>query len=172
MTIRLERLTLPMFEALAAGDVSAAEHLLGVPVPAEFAAQIDIWAYMITLLAGQPENEDWVMQAVVADDVVIGNAGFKGAPAARQVEIGYRISSAHRRRGHAVAAVRVLLDRLEAEPDVDTVVATIDPVNTASIAVVTASGFEPDGDRQHARWGRQLVFRRDVGSGVTRPADG
>jgi ribosomal-protein-alanine N-acetyltransferase len=172
VTVRLEHLTLPVFEALAAGDVASAERGLGLPLPAEFAAQVDIWAYMITLLAGRPENEDWVMQAVVADDVVIGNAGFKGAPVARQVELGYRISSAHRRRGHAVAAVRLLLDRLEREPGVDTVVAAIDPVNTASVAVVTASGFEPDGDRQHPRWGRQLVFRRDVDSGATRSADG
>jgi ribosomal-protein-alanine N-acetyltransferase len=164
VTVRLQRLTLPAFEALAGGDVAAAEHIVGLALPAEFAAQTDIWAYMITLLAGHPENDDWVMQAVVHDGAAIGNAGFKGAPDAGQVELGYRISSTHRRHGHAASAVRLLLDRAEREPDVETVIATIDPTNEASIAVATASGFTPDGDRMHPRWGRQLVFRHDVRS--------
>jgi ribosomal-protein-alanine N-acetyltransferase len=167
VTVRLQRLTLPAFEALAGGDVAAAEHIVGLALPAEFAAQTDIWAYMITLLAEHPENDDWVMQAVVHDGVAIGNAGFKGAPDAGQVELGYRISSTHRRHGHAASAVRLLLDRAEREPDVETVIATIDPANEASIAVATASGFTPDGDRMHPRWGRQLVFRHDVRSPPT-----
>lgn len=159
MTVRLVHLSLPAFEALVAGDVREAERLVGLTIPAEFAAQLDIWAYMVTLLADRPENRDWVMRAVVHDDVVIGNAGFKGAPQAGRVELGYRISSTHRRRGHALAAVRLLLDRAAREPDVDTVVAMIDPANAASIAVATGAGFVPDGDRIHPRWGRQLVFR-------------
>lgn len=160
MTLRLATLTLPAFEALVVGDVTEAGHLTGLSIPAEFAAQVDIWAYMVTLLADRPENRAWVMSAVVHDDVVVGNAGFKGAPIEGCVELGYRISSAHRRRGHAVGAVRLLLARAEREPDVASVMATIHPANDASIAVVTKSGFVPDGDRIHPRWGRQLVFRQ------------
>jgi RimJ/RimL family protein N-acetyltransferase len=157
---------LATFVALVDGDTEAAARLMGLPVPAEFAAQVDIWAFMVTLLSGGPENEHsenehWVMRAVVHDDVIVGNAGFKGAPDGGRVELGYRISSTHRRRGFAAAAVELLLDRAWAEPAVDTVIATIDPANVASIGVVTKAGFVASGDRIHPRWGRQLVYAHD-----------
>jgi ribosomal-protein-alanine N-acetyltransferase len=157
--LRLVPLTPAVFHALAGGDVASAEDLLGLPVPDDFAGTVDIWAFMLRLLEQHPANADWAMRAVVVgSDTIVGNAGFKGAPAAGQVELGYRISPGHRRRGHAVHAVRLLLDHARREPTVDRVIARIAPENHASVRVVTAAGFVPDGQWTSPRWGRQLQY--------------
>lgn len=159
MNLRLVDLPMPVLLALRDGDSPTAERLLSLPIPAEFAAHTDIWTFMISLLDGRPGNATWTMNALVRDDEIVGNAGFKGAPDERgEVELGYSILTAHRRQGLAVAATRLLLERAEREPTVTRVLATIDPGNAASIGVVTKAGFRPDGDHMHPRWGRQLRF--------------
>ncbi|MFC5677538.1 GNAT family N-acetyltransferase [Aeromicrobium endophyticum] len=158
MTVRLQPLDPQAFRALEAGDRVVAEQLIGAPVPDEFQAPVEIWTFMLRLLRDDPAHADWLMNAVVAEGVIVGNAGFKGAPVDGQVELGYRISSAHRRRGLAVVAVTLLLDRARHEPLVDRVIARIAPDNEASVGVVTKAGFVPDGEWMHPRWGRQLQF--------------
>ena len=163
MTVRLVDLPLPVLYALRDGDVDTAASILGLEIPTEFAGHVEIWAFMITLLEGKPFNEGWTMNAIVRDGIIVGNAGFKGAPdAAGDVELGYTVLTAHRRQGIAVAATRLLIRRCVAEPSVTGLYATINPDNAASIATITAAGFAPAGDRIHERWGRQLVFRHDL----------
>lgn len=162
MTIRLLRLPPTVFSALLGGDTATAEHLVGLPIPTEFAETIDIWRYMLELVTTDPLNAGWLMQAVVNDDVIVGNAGFKGAPTAGVVELGYRITPDNRRRGIACAAVNLLLDEAREHPDVDAVIARISPDNDASVGVVTSTGFTQVEDHQHPRWGRQLQFRHDL----------
>jgi ribosomal-protein-alanine N-acetyltransferase len=163
VSLRLVDLPLPTLLALRAEDVPTAERLVGLPLPAEFAGQQDIWAYMITLLDGRPENAGWTMNALVRDDEVVGNAGFKGAPDEEgEVELGYGILTPHRRQGLAVAAAGLLVERAVREPSVTRVLATIRPDNLASVGVITKAGFEPDGDWINPRWGRQLRFVRCV----------
>ena len=158
MTVRLARIEPQAFRALRAGDRVLAEQLIGAPVPDEFQAPVEIWAFMLRLLDDDPANADWLMNAVLVDGVIAGNAGFKGAPVDGQVELGYRITSSHRRRGVAVVAVTLLLERACHEPDVDRVIARISPDNAASVGVVTKAGFLPDGEWMNPRWGRQLQF--------------
>lgn len=159
MNVRLVALPLPVLLALRDGDIPTAERLIGLPVPAEFAEQTDIWTFMVALLDGRPDNASWTMSALVRDDEIVGNAGFKGAPDEHgEVELGYSVLTAHRRQGLAVTAARLLLERAEREPSVTRVLATIDPDNAASIGVITKAGFSPDGDHIHPRWGRQLRF--------------
>ena len=162
MTLRLVQLSLPVFEALAAEKVDEAERLTGLTMSEWFAERLEIWHYMITLLDGRPENADWLMQAVVLGDDVIGNAGFKGAPHDAQVELGYSIAPEHRRRGHASTVVGLLLDRAQRDGQIDRVIARIDPDNQASIGVVTKAGFVPDGDYLSPRSGLQLQFAHPV----------
>lgn len=163
MNVRLVDLPLPVLIALRDGDLDTAEQHLGLAIPADFAANVNIWKFMIGLLNGRPANEGWTMSALVRDGVIVGNAGFKGAPNEEgEVELGYFVLEAHRRQGLAVAAARLLIERAKREPSVSCVFATIAPDNAASIAVITAAGFAPAGDRIHERWGRQLVFRHDL----------
>jgi ribosomal-protein-alanine N-acetyltransferase len=159
VSVRIIDLPLPVMLALRDGDVTTAERMVGLPIPAEFAAQTDIWNFMVTLLDGRPENATWTMHALVRGDEIVGNAGFKGAPDEHgEIELGYRILTDHRRQGLALAAAHLMLARAEHEPSVTRVLATISPDNAASIGVITKAGFTPDGDRIHPRWGRQLRF--------------
>ncbi|MFI5426452.1 GNAT family N-acetyltransferase [Aeromicrobium sp. UC242_57] len=158
MTTRLLRLPPAVFTSLAAEDPATAERVLGLPVPAEFAGTTDIWRFMDALVTADTQNADWAMQAVLEDGVIVGNAGFKGAPAGGTVELGYRISSQYRRRGLAVSAVALLLDEARRDARVDLVIARISPDNFASIGVITRSGFNRLEDHQHPRWGRQVQF--------------
>jgi RimJ/RimL family protein N-acetyltransferase len=160
MSVSLVPITPAAFRALESGDLEAAERLVGLPVPDEFWAPVEIWRFMLVLAAERPDNTAWLMNAVVADGGIVGNAGFKGAPAGGEVELGYRISPSHRRRGHAASAVSLLLDRARRERHVDRVIARIDPANIASIGVVTAAGFVADGEHTSPRSGRQLQFVR------------
>lgn len=166
--LRLMALSPAVFEALAVGSRSAAEDLTGLAMSSWFAGRVEIWRYMLTLLEGRPDNAGWLMQAVVlGSDEVIGNAGCKGAPIDSTTEIGYSIDPRYRRRGHASTAVDLLLQRASAHPDVERVIARIDPSNTASIGVVTKAGFVPDGTFDSPRSGRQLQFLRHTPSHVT-----
>lgn len=162
MNVRLAVLTPATFRALAAGDLASAERQIGLPIPQAFAEALDIWRFMIALADEQPANADWLMRAVVADEVIVGNAGFKGAPVDGQAELGYRIVPEHRRRGLALAAVGLLVDHARSTPGLDRVIARIAPDNQASVRVVTAAGFVPDGDHLSPRWGRQLQFARQT----------
>jgi RimJ/RimL family protein N-acetyltransferase len=159
VSLRVVDLPLPVMLALRDGETATAERLIGLPVPPEFAAQTDIWNFMVTLLDGRPENATWTMHALVHDDEIMGNVGFKGAPDEHgEIELGYRILTAHRRQGLALAAAGLMVARAQREPAVTRVLATISPDNVASIGVITKAGFTPDGDRMHPRWGRQLRF--------------
>lgn len=163
MNVRLVHLPQPVLLALRDGDVRTAETAVGLPIPDEFARQTDIWRLMLERLSERPENAGWTMQALVRDDEIVGNAGFKGAPDDDGVaEIGYGILTTHRRQGLAVAACRLLLDRAVQEPAVRQVIAIVNPDNAASLAVIDRAGFRPDGERVHNRWGRQLRFAWSV----------
>lgn len=162
MSVRLVDIPLHVFEALRDGDAATARGHLGLDIPPDFLAANDVWTFM-SGLRSDPANVGWTMNAIVRDGVIVGNAGFKGAPTDGVVELGYTVLEAHRRQGIAVAATRLLVERGEREPAVSRVIAAINPDNTASIAVVVAAGFDPAPDRIHPRWGRQLIFGKDVG---------
>ena len=162
MSLHLARLTMPVFEALAAEKVAEAERLTGLTMSPWFAERVEIWHYMISLLDGRPDNADWLMQAVVMDDAAIGNAGFKGAPIDGQVELGYSIAPELRRRGYASEVVRLLLDRAAQDARIDRVIARINPDNAPSLGVVAKAGFVPDGDYVSPRSGLQLQFAHPI----------
>ncbi|KQV74125.1 hypothetical protein ASC61_03365 [Aeromicrobium sp. Root344] len=162
MTLHLVRLTLPVFEALAAEKVTEAEQLTGLTMGPWFAERVEIWHYMISLLEGRPDNADWLMQAVVMHGAAIGNAGFKGAPLDGQVELGYSIAPELRRRGYASQVVRLLLERAAQDARVDRVIARINPDNAASLGVIAKAGFVPDGDHLSAKAGLQLQFAHPI----------
>lgn len=153
MTVRLIDLTVPILEALAGGEVTSAEAALRVAVPPDFAAETGKWEFFA--------SSGWPIHAVVRDDTIVGDAGFKGAPdSAGAVEIGYAILEPQRRRGYATAAVRLLLDIAAAEPNARLVRAVINPDNAASIAVVTRTGFTQHGEVMDPQEGRHLLFTR------------
>jgi len=79
------------------------------------------------------------------DQAIVGSCGFKNAPAAGCIEIGYGVSPSCRRQGAATAAVDALLGLAFATEEVDQVLAQVNLDNEASTRVVQKLNFENSG---------------------------
>ncbi|MFG3709259.1 GNAT family N-acetyltransferase [Micromonospora sp. NPDC047670] len=73
--------------------------------------------------------------------LVVGSVGLFWPPGDGTVEIGYGIVPSRRGRGYAPEATRALAEFALAAPDVDTVVATVELSNPASVRVLEKAGF-------------------------------
>jgi RimJ/RimL family protein N-acetyltransferase len=82
-----------------------------------------------------------------ADGTALGGVGFHGPPAAGEVEIGDDLTVSGRGGGWATDAARALCRWALGQPEVDRVVATTEPGNTASQAVLGRVGFRRVADR-------------------------
>jgi RimJ/RimL family protein N-acetyltransferase len=87
---------------------------------------------------------------VEVDGAVAGEVGLVGPGLLRpgaSVEIGWWVGPAHRGRGLATRAVRLVAAWAVEELDRPVLEAVCDPANPASAAVARRAGFTPDGDR-------------------------
>lgn len=82
----------------------------------------------------------------VADGQIVGGCGFKGAPVASRVEIGYAVAPTARRQGAATAAVGALLN-IAFQSGASAVLAEVAQENVASARVVESAGFHIHGER-------------------------
>ncbi len=78
--------------------------------------------------------------------VVVGDAGFKGAPKNGEVEVGYGIEEPFRGKGFAEEAVRALIGWAFSQNGVDLVSAETAPENAASQHILHKLGFVPAGE--------------------------
>ncbi len=91
----------------------------------------------------------------VADRRIVGGCGFKGAPIASRVEIGYAVAPTARRQGAATAAVVKLLN-IAFQSGASEVLAEVAQDNVASARVVESAGFHRHGERIDEE-GEQLI---------------
>ena len=166
---RLVRLPTDAVDALAAGDLRTAQDAVGDDLRlTSFLVTPGcrrVWAYRSRQLTRTRSDATWVTRLVVAPSgEVVGRAGFHGAPEGGTVEIGYEIDPAHRRRGHARAALRILLDVARRETGVLTLRATISPDNEASRALVEAHGLVVTGEQWDEEDGLETIFEVGVGA--------
>jgi RimJ/RimL family protein N-acetyltransferase len=90
------------------------------------------------------------------DQIAIGGAGFHGPPDAGTVEIGYDLSESGRGAGWATDAARALCRWALGQPGVSVVLATTEPGNRASQAVLERVGFTRTADRGEL-WSYELT---------------
>ena len=105
-----------------------------------------------------PGSVTWLV--LDAGGAIVGEAGTKAGPdAGGAVEIGYGLAGPTRGRGLGTQAVSALIDWLGTEPDVQRIVAHVEPTNVASRRLLERLGFTVvavvDDD--------ELRYERDVG---------
>lgn len=151
------------FEALAAGDLAAANAASPVPLTAHFAGPDwrSVWERRRRQTVADPASAAWVTGVIWDEDRELagGRAGYHGPPdAAGMVEIGYAVDPEHRRRGYARAALEALLARAAREPEVHTVRVTISPDNEAPYRLAAQYGFTEVGEQWDDEDGREIIY--------------
>jgi RimJ/RimL family protein N-acetyltransferase len=94
--------------------------------------------WLDSMIGSPPElSDDFV---VTLDGRVIGKFGAWRLP-----EFGFILSPDHWGRGYAAEAMAAFLDNVFARPDVDHLIADVDPDNCASLALLARHGFTETG---------------------------
>jgi RimJ/RimL family protein N-acetyltransferase len=124
----------------------------------DFPTEVDVVLARLTLAADVTPtawSAPWLM---VSDGVVVGMLGFKGAPRAGQIEVGYGVAPSCQGRGVATAALRALLDLIRMERLV--VRADTAAWNLASQGVLRRLGFVETGRSSSLEDGELINWQR------------
>lgn len=103
--------------------------------------------YTIDRLTENPDQHEWwgyfvLLRSSDSDRTLIGCVGYKGPPDGNgTVEVGYGITSEHRRKGYATEATMALIHRAFADSRVQRVAVETMPELIPSIGVVDKCGF-------------------------------
>ncbi|MFF1694810.1 GNAT family N-acetyltransferase [Streptomyces sp. NPDC058257] len=112
-------------------------------------------AEMITkAYASGVHRPEWGMFALVRveDEITVGGMGFHGPPDEEGVaEVGYDLAVGARGRGYASEALVSLSEWALARPGASSLLAIVEPENTASQAVVARAGYVRVSDREDLR---------------------
>lgn len=165
--VRIVPLSSPVFHALAAGDLAAADGLAPVPLTPYLAGPQcrSVWRMRAEQCDRDPGDAAWVT-GIIWDERegrAVGRAGYHGPPdPGGTVEIGYAVDPADRRRGYARAALRALIDRAARETSVRRVRLSIRPDNLASYALAGQFGFVKVGEQWDDEDGLEYVYEIDA----------
>lgn len=162
----------PLLAALAHGTLAEAQSLDASITPYIVSPECTgVWKMRVAQLEREPADAIWVTRLLVlessnggAQGTVVGRAGFHGRPDDERgmVEVGYSIDPLHRRRGHARAALEILLAVARADERVTVVRASVGPWNEASRALVVGFGFVEVGEQWDEEDGREIVYELGV----------
>lgn len=156
-------------DALISGDAAALFAYRGDPEVARYQgwqpASLDEAAEWIEALATEPAPGHWWQRAIRLRDSgeLIGDLGL-GMPAEDKggVELGITIAPAHQGQGYAGEALRAALDWAFAR-GANRATASVDPRNTASVALLCSLGMRQEAHFRESYWLRgewadDLVF--------------
>lgn len=163
--IRFVALSPAVLTALIDGDLAAASKAAGAPLTPFLLDESWLWRVRREQIDRDPASADWIARAAVAEPagIVVGHAGFHGPPDDEGVvEVAYSVDPAHRRKGYAKQMLRLLLQRVDADPAVTAVRASIRPDNVGSRATIAGFGFKKVGEQWDPQDGLEDVFLRSA----------
>lgn len=163
---RVEKATLPWFEALTVGDDTFTARF-GIPVVEGWAVFPEAIPQVLDQLRAGGDT-GWGTHLFFDDDgALVGFGGWKGPPIDGVAELGYAVAPTRRGRGIATAAVEELL-AMARESGVRLVVAHTLPEESPSTSVLTRAGFsrvgvvpDPDGGVDGMVWRWELAVVGD-----------
>jgi RimJ/RimL family protein N-acetyltransferase len=163
--LELVSMSVPFMEALERYDLEAAEREIGATVPAWMPGELENFLrFRLAQLAVDPSIRIWLGRVMVLTEAggarhVIGSLGFHGPPDEQgRLEVGYSVDPARRRQGYAIESVRALFDWAHATFGIGRFIASISPINAASLALAAQLGFEQVGEQMDEIDGLELVF--------------
>jgi RimJ/RimL family protein N-acetyltransferase len=145
--------------------LGGAQEVAGYRVPPGGVAETVVLEILRTVCVRLSAQHDRGSYMMVADGTVVGLCGYKAAPLAGTVEIGYGVAEAFRRQGFATSSLALLLERASGDPAVSLVIAHTVPDNHASRRVLERNRFVMTGAVQDPedglvlRWIRPLQTR-------------
>ena len=151
--------------ALIQGDLVRAGEEAGTPLSPFLVDEAWLWRVRRDDIARNPDAAQWVARAVLDAETgqVVGHGGFHGPPDENgTVEIAYSVDPAFRLRGYARAMVTALLARVDADPRVNAVRASIRPDNKGSLATIAKFGFRKIGEQWDPEDGLEHVFLKEL----------
>jgi ribosomal-protein-alanine N-acetyltransferase len=163
----LFQLPLPVLTALANGDLDTANSLSKLELTPYLISPecTGVWKMRRDQVELDPLDAVWVTRLVIDSETkaVVGRAGFHGPPNENgMVEVGYSIDTAERRKGHAKAALNILLDVARRDERIKVVRASVRPDNIASRSLIDKAGFREVGDQWDEEDGLEIVLEISV----------
>lgn len=166
----LEPITLPLVEAVFAGDRPQLETIARARVPAAWPGRALVeraFSSSLEAIRGDPDKRLWGDRLILTTDgdagdrLLVGSVVFHGLPEDGVAEVGYGVEESWQRKGIATEATRACVEWALAQPGIRGVTATTPPWHVASIRVLERSGFTRVGTEEHEILGEVLRFTRD-----------
>jgi [ribosomal protein S5]-alanine N-acetyltransferase len=142
--LRLINSSEEILEKVLSGDDALEKHL-NVTIPeswTEFGAAP--FQYALDRIKNHPEDSVWWswLPILEAENILIGNCGYKGRPKDGMVEIGYEVARLYREQGFATEIGTALIENAFSDSNVNTVQAHTLAEENASVKVLRKCGFQ------------------------------
>jgi ribosomal-protein-alanine N-acetyltransferase len=163
----LVQLQLPLLTALSNGDLNSAQAVSENQLTPYIISPScrAVWKMRLAQIEANPADALWVTRLVIDAEAgaVVGRAGFHGPPDENgMVEVGYSIDPNERRKGHARAALTILLDVARRDEKVKVVRASVRPDNVASRSLIDQHGFKEVGEQWDDVDGLEIILEVSV----------
>lgn len=167
----LIQVTIPLLKKLVDGDLEIAQRLSSNKLTPYLTGPecIPVWKRRLTQIEASPADAPWVTRLIKDNytGALVGRAGFHGPPDERgMIEVGYSIDPEVRRKGHAKAALQILLDVARRNERVKVLRASVGSENVASRGLVDQLGFEVVGKQWDDEDGLEIVLELPVDGSV------
>ena len=159
-----------LLEAMLARDYELVENIGGFSVPETLVLSARTIQMRLRQLQANPEIQPWLLRAIVLkrSQTMCGRIGFHSKPgpddlrkvAADGVELGYEVAESFRRQGIARESAIALMKWAYEQHRQRCFVLSIDPENTASLALARSMGFIEIGSHVDEVDGLELYFER------------
>lgn len=136
--------TLEILEKVLTNDEALGQYL-DIKIPeswTEFGAAP--FQYALDRIKTNPEDSTWWswLPILEAENILIGNCGYKGPPIDGVVEIGYEVANLYRMQGFATEIATALMENAFSHDQVNTVIAHTLAEENASVKVLRKCGFQ------------------------------